>query len=629
MIGRQEDVNLNTFTMHNPDRTQRLRAIEHQIERLARCLEMLRSQHRRYAWLRLIAFTLALLVGWAVIVLWDGRAGAIVMFLGLAGFTVIVVMQRGLGRAIEKSEILREMRLGQLARMKLDWELIPPAPSEATNRARSPLEVDLDLTGPASLQRLVDLGVSLEGSQRLASWLCCPELDLPAILGRQQAVRELSHMGRLRERLLLNLRLLTHEPLRGRRLLDWLEIRLPEGRLGFLLVLASVFTLTNGILLILDAAGKAPTLWPFSFGLYLLFYFANLKSIAPFLEAVVDLDRELEPFGSLFRFLERFSLKEGSRVAQLCAVFRDPADPPSHFLRRVKAITAAVGVRANPVAGLMLNLLSPWDFACAYLASRQRAQAVQRLPAWLDAWTELEALCGLASFAWINPDYVLPEIREEGAIFETQSLGHPLLSPEARVCNDFSLQKLGEVALITGSNMAGKSTFIKTVGINLCLAYAGGPVNARSLRTRLLRLHSCIRISDSISQGYSYFYAEVKCLQRLLEMLREDEAPPVLYLIDEIFRGTNNRERYLGSRSFVRSLAGARGSGLIATHDLELAKLEEETSAVRNLHFEDRVQKGRLEFDFLLRSGPSRSTNALKIMRLEGLPVDEDEGEGN
>jgi len=243
--------------------------------------------------------------------------------------------------------------------------------------------------------------------------------------------------------------------------------------------------------------------------------------------------------------------------------------------------------------------------------------------------TLLEALCGLASFAWINPDYVLPEIREEGAIFETQSLGHPLLSPEARVCNDFSLQKLGEVALITGSNMAGKSTFIKTVGINLCLAYAGGPVNARSLRTRLLRLHSCIRISDSISQGYSYFYAEVKCLQRLLEMLREDEAPPVLYLIDEIFRGTNNRERYLGSRSFVRSLAGARGSGLIATHDLELAKLEEETSAVRNLHFEDRVQKGRLEFDFLLRSGPSRSTNALKIMRLEGLPVDEDEGEGN
>jgi hypothetical protein len=577
----------------------------------------------------LLAFTLALLGGWAAIALWDGQAGAVVMFLGLAGFALVVGLQRRLGRAIERFEILREMRLGQLARMKLDWEHIPTAPSEAADRERSPLEVDLDLTGPNSLQRLVDLGVSLEGSLRLAEWLCCPELDLAVILGRQQAVRELSRMGRLRERLLLNLRLLTREPLRGRRLLDWLETRLPEGRLGFLLFLASLFTLGNLVLLILGAAGKIPTLWPITFGLYLLFYFANLKSIAPFLEAVVDLDRELEPFGSLFRFLERFPLKDGSRVAQLCAVFRDPADPPSRFLRRVKAITAAVGARANPIAGLLLNLLSPWDFACAYLASRQRVQAAQRLPAWLDAWTELEALCGLASYAWINPDYAFPDIQEDGPIFKAEALGHPLLSHKARVCNDFSLQKLGEVALITGSNMAGKSTFIKTVGANLCLAYAGGAVNARSLHTRLLRLHSCIRISDSLSQGYSYFYAEVKCLQRLLEMLREEDAPAVLYLVDEIFRGTNNRERYLGSKSFLRSLAGARGCGLIATHDLELAKLEEETSAVRNLHFEDRVQEGHLEFDFVLRPGPSQSTNALKIMRLEGLPVDGDEGNGN
>jgi hypothetical protein len=624
-----ESDNLNLHTTNHSVHAGRLGAIERQVRRLEHRLAALRAHHQRWAWLRLLAFTVALLGGWAALALWDDQAGAIVMVLGFAGFAIVVGLQRRLGRAIERFETLREMRLSQLARMKLDWETIPPAPSEASDRARSPLEVDLDLTGTASLQRLVDLGVSLEGSQRLASWLCCPEMDLPAILERQQAVRELSRMGRLRERLLLNLRLLTREPLRGRRLLDWLEIRLPEGRLGLLLVLASAFTLTNGILLILDAAGIAPTLWPISFGLYLLFYFANLKSIAPFLEAVVDLDRELEPFGSLFRFLERFPFQEGARVTQLCAVFRDPADPPSHFLRRVKAITAAVGARANPVAGLMLNLLSPWDFACAYLASRQRAQAVERLPAWLEAWTELEALCGLASFAWINPEFAFPEIREGGAIFEAQALGHPLLSPETRVCNDFHLHKLGEVALITGSNMAGKSTFIKTVGVNLCLAYAGGPVNARSLHIRLLRLHSCIRISDSLSQGYSYFYAEVKCLQRLLEMLGEDDQPPVLYLIDEIFRGTNNRERYLGSKSFLRSLAGARGCGLIATHDLELAKLEEETAAVRNLHFEDRVQEGRLEFDFVLRSGPSQSTNALKIMRLEGLPVDEDDGNGN
>ena len=608
--------------LQTPNHLWRIRAIERQAERLERHLEALRGQHQRWAWLRLAAFGLALLAGWIAWGLWGGRAGAGALLLGLAGFTVVVGLQRRLGRSIERFEVLHALRLGQLQRTRLAWEYIPAAPSEAVSKERNPLEVDLDLTGPNSLQRLIDLGISLEGSQRLVDWLSNPEPDLQAILERQQAVRELSRMSRLRERLLLNLRLLTQELLRGARLLAWLKTPLPEGRLGRLLVLASLFCLANVILLILAAAGKAPSLWPITFALYLVFYFANLKSIAPFLEAVVDLDRELEPFGSLFGFLEHFPLRSGSRVAQLCAVFRNPNDPPSVFLRRVKAITAAVGARANPLAGLLLNLVSPWDFACAFLVNRQRAQAAERLPAWLEAWTELEALCGLANFAYIHPDYAFPEIQPDGPIFDAQALGHPLLPAETRVNNDFRLQELGEVALITGSNMAGKSTFIKTVGVNLCLAYAGGPVNAAQLRTRLLRMHTCIRISDSISQGYSYFYAEVKCLQRLLEMLRDQKAAPVLYLVDEIFRGTNNRERYLGSRAFVRSLAGAYGSGLIATHDLELAKLEEETPAVRNLHFEDQVQEGRLSFDYVLRSGPSQTTNALKIMQLEGLPVD-------
>ncbi len=610
------------MTHQTPDTLWRIRAIERQAERLERRLYVLRGQHQRWAWLRLLAFGLALLAGWIAWGLWGGWAGISAFLLGLAVFAVTVGLQRRLGRAIERFEALHALRLGQLARFRLDWEHIPAAPSEAVRKERNPLEVDLDLTGPASLQRLVDLGISLEGSQRLAGWLCDPEPVLQASLGRQQAVRELSRMSRLRERLLVNLRLLTKEPLRGARLLDWLNTPLPEGRLGRLLALASLFCLANIILLILNATGNAPAWWPATFALYLVFYFANLKSIAPFLEAVVDLDRELEPFGSLFGFLQRFPLRRGSRVDQLCAVFRDPHDPPAHFLRRVKAVTAAVGARANPIAGLILNLVSPWDFACAYLANCQRIQAADSLPRWLEAWTELEALCGLANFAYIHPDYAFPEIQPDGPIFEAQALGHPLLAPDARVCNDFSLQNLGEVALITGSNMAGKSTFIKTVGVNLCLVYAGGPVNASRLRTRLLRLHTCIRISDSLSQGYSYFYAEVKSLQRLLEMLREEKAAPVLYLVDEIFRGTNNRERYLGSRAFVRSLAGARGSGLIATHDLELAKLEDETPAVRNLHFEDRVQDGHLTFDYILRHGPSQTTNALLIMRLEGLPVD-------
>jgi DNA mismatch repair ATPase MutS len=182
-----------------------------------------------------------------------------------------------------------------------------------------------------------------------------------------------------------------------------------------------------------------------------------------------------------------------------------------------------------------------------------------------------------------------------------------------------SSRYLGQVALITGSNMAGKSTFIKTIGVNLCLAYAGGPVDAASFHALPFRLHTCIRISDSLTDGFSYFYAEVKCLRRLMDELA-DESMPLLYLIDEIFRGTNNRERLIGSRAYLRTIAGMRGIGFVATHDLELTSLAEENQLVSNYHFRDAVEAGRLVFDYKIRPGPSPTTNALKIMVMEGLP---------
>ena len=257
------------------------------------------------------------------------------------------------------------------------------------------------------------------------------------------------------------------------------------------------------------------------------------------------------------------------------------------------------------------------------MAARSRLRVGESLPAWLQTWYELEALISLANFAALNPDCTYPIIDPAAQpVFEAESLGHPLIPPGQRVYNDFSIPDLGQVTIITGSNMAGKSTFIKTVGINLRLAYAGGPVIASSLRTLPFRLHTCLRISNSIADGFSYFYAEVRCLKSLLEELEAESPFPLLYVIDEIFRGTNNRERLIGSRAYVRSVAGACGVGLIATHDLELAGLAANTPQVVNFHFRDQVQDGKLTFDYKIQPGPSPTTNALKIMELEGLPVE-------
>jgi DNA mismatch repair ATPase MutS len=170
--------------------------------------------------------------------------------------------------------------------------------------------------------------------------------------------------------------------------------------------------------------------------------------------------------------------------------------------------------------------------------------------------------------------------------------------------------------------MAGKSTFLRTIGVNLSLAYAGAPVNATHLQTSLFRLFTCIKVSDSVQDGLSYFYAEVKRLQALLAATQMNDTLPVLFLIDEIFRGTNSRERLIGSRSYIRALSQGPSLGLIATHDLELIKLADEIEGVTNYHFREEVHDGRMVFDYRLRSGPCPTTNALKIMSLEGLPVE-------
>jgi DNA mismatch repair ATPase MutS len=206
-------------------------------------------------------------------------------------------------------------------------------------------------------------------------------------------------------------------------------------------------------------------------------------------------------------------------------------------------------------------------------------------------------------------------------VFQARGLGHPLIPDEQKVCNDFTIRGLGEITIITGSNMAGKSTFLRTLGVNLALAFAGGPANAQELQTVLFRLFTCIKVSDSVTDGTSYFYAEVKRLKRLLIALEENHPIPLFFFIDEIFRGTNNRERMLGSQAYTHTLIEKNGVGLISTHDLELAKLADQTSKIKNYHFRDDIRNGQMVFDYSLHPGPCPTTNALKIMQQAGLPV--------
>ncbi len=602
-------------------RSARQHAIESEIGRLERRLVPLRAASNRVSWVRAGVFVIGIMTGLVAGARVDPTAGWTILALTGLLFTAVVAYHRRLEHWINVFAIWREMRADQLARMGLDWDKLPRA---ANIERSSPIALDLDLTGPRSLHQLLDTTISRQGSQVLADWITQPCPQPEETHARQDVARELVPLSRFRDRFRLTFKLVMAEQLQGENLTEWLTVKFPTQRLRWMLPVAAVLVALAWVLLALDLAGVLPPLWVVPFGLYAALYFSNVEPLNTALGALVRLDAELDRFAAILRYLEVFNYTGHPGLAALCAPLRDPHNKPSAQVRRIKLTTAGIGMRSHPIVGLLINLVLPWDFLFAFLADRLRAQAAVSFPAWLDVCYRLDALVALGNFAYLNPGYTFPEIRlEMRPIFSAHRLGHPLIPEDTSVRNDFTIEMPGEVAIITGSNMAGKSTFIKTVGINLCLAYAGAPVKATQFRSAPFRLHTCIRITDSVTDGFSYFYAEVKCLKRLLEELRLDDPLPLMYLIDEIFRGTNNRERLLGSRAYIQEIIGKHGVGLLATHDLELANLADSSPRfVHNFHFRDQVQEGKLAFDYQIRPGPSPTTNALKIMQMEGLPVE-------
>ncbi len=617
-------------------------SMNHQEKNLQRKIRRIESRRlqceavsRTFSWLRLTVVLLGGVLTWVSGVQFGPPGAWAVFIFFLFVFVVIVSLHRRIDRWQLKFSLWRSLQTEQLARLTLDWVRVP-APA-APSPALTPLAVDLDLTGERSLHHLLDMAVTRQGSLRLAEWLTAGAPDLSMLNSRQRLVSELKAMPRFSQRFILSYRLVSQEPLDADHLLAWLHTPLQSNTLNKFLPLASALAGLNLAFFLLNLAGYLPAFWLLSGLAYLGLYIASQRVIGGFLDSVLRLDQALERFHPLLLFIERSNLGRSPQLAELCAPFIRGNNRPSIVLRQVKWITAAVGLRMNPVLGFILNMIVPWDFWVAWLAASQRTRLSRLLPSWLDCFHDLEALISLGNFAHHHPDYAFPDISfrsSEQPVFSTRQMGHPLLSARHRVPNDFHARQLGEIQLITGSNMAGKSTFIRAIGINMCLAFAGGPVCAASLTAIPFRLYTCIRVTDSLADGFSYFYAEVRRLKGLLDaVFLQEKSPhpplkegfPVLYLIDEIFRGTNNRERLAGSRAFVKALIGSQALGFIATHDLELAAFAESYTQVHNFHFRDTVQDGKLAFDFLIRPGPSPTTNALRIMALEGLPVENPE----
>ena len=344
----------------------------------------------------------------------------------------------------------------------------------------------------------------------------------------------------------------------------------------------------------------------------------NLEEAEAVLEAAEAPTHDLEVLSGLLARIEVEDM-DAERLRILRAALHRGDALPSRRIDQLRTMRDLLEARRNqffaPIGWLLL-----WGTQLACALERWRAHSGATLGPWIDAAAEIEVLCALSGYAFEHPDDIFPELLDADPIFEGEALGHPLIPADDCVCNDLALGSERRALVMSGSNMSGKSTMLRTVGCAVILALAGAPVRAGRLRLSPLQIAASIRISDSLQQGASHFFAEITRLRQVVD-LTEGEVP-VLFLLDEVLHGTNSHDRRIGAEAVLRGLIDRGALGIVTTHDLALAEIADaEDLGLANVHFEDRIEAGRMFFDFRLRPGIVTRSKAIELMRSVGLDV--------
>src|SRR5262245_17073444 len=501
-----------------------------------------------------------------------------------------------------------------LARIEDRWSGLGN-PGTSLEDANHVYAADLDVFGPGNLFELLSTSRTRMGERTLAAWLLSPA-PTSTVLQRQQSIAELRDRLDFREDLAV-LGETAEVGVRPEELSRWAE---------------SANQLTQRW--ILPAAVLLPVL------LIAAFIFWNVTAIAS--PAVVILLLELgvvrllglrlfEVLGSTEQAFDKLRLLadlttrleheplDAPLTKQLLQRLSSAGVPASRAIARLATTVSLIESRRNPIMQI-LDLPLLFGVHGALAAERWRRDHGRAVAAWLDTIGEFEALISLSAYSYELPDDPFPELIDGDASFVGVALGHPLLPQRTCVRNDVTIGGPTRVLLISGSNMSGKSTLLRTVGINTVLAMAGAPVRARHLRLSPLQVGANIRINDSLQKGSSRFYAEITRLRHLNESaLRK---PTLLFLLDEVLQGTNSRDRFIGAQGVIRALIDRGAIGLVTTHDLALTTIDVGgAERLRNLHFQDQLVDGRMQFDFKLHEGVVTKSNGIELMRSIGLEV--------
>lgn len=562
--------------------------------------------------LRLVAGIVFLIAAW--LALGPRVIAAWWLLVPVVVFVALVVHHeriRALGRRTQRAVSFYERGL---ARIEDRW-IGTGDPGRAFFEESHPYSVDLDIFGKGSLFELLCQARTRAGEQSLAGWLMKPA-SLSEISRRQKAIDELRNNLDLREDLAVlgdDVRAGIHPDWMKQwgarpRLLDSRAARAAAPVLSLLMIASLVdywgFYGSGWFVVIAFTAAGA-------FGMH---YKSRVRDVT---DAAADPATDLQILSLLLERIEKESWTS-EKLRELRSTFDTRDRPPSMEIHKLVRIIDWLNCRLNPLFAALSPVLL-WSTQFAFAIEHWRSEHGPAIGRWLDALGELEALSSLSAYAYEHADDPFPEFVESGIFLEGEDLRHPLLPAAQCVPNSVQLDGERQVWIISGSNMSGKSTLLRTVGVNGVLALAGAPVRAKRMRLSNLAIGATIRVMDSLQHGTSRFYAEIQRLHDIMELTKKG---PVLFLLDEILHGTNSHDRAVGAEAVIRGLIKRGAIGLVTTHDLALTRLAETLSPqAANFHFEDQLENGRMVFDYRLRSGIVEKSNALALMRAVGLEV--------
>lgn len=543
---------------------------------------------------------------------------------GIFTFTLIIfiylVAKHSKATEAKKHAIfLRDINEKSLRRLDGDWKDFKDDGSEFKDENHE-FSGDLDIFGKSSLFQWINSANTYSGRHTLKNRLTNPLKSSESIIKTQGAVLELASELDFRQQYEAEGMAAVSASEDPKDLLKWTE-DIDDFYLspGISIIIRALPVITAAVIILSLIANALSYRWGLVFiCIQIMMLLPGNKKRAYSLGTIYKFRNSIKVYKGMLYVLEQNEFQSDLLKEFRRNIISSEGQGAAGAIDKLLSISNMISER-NSVFYIILDIFLLWDYQCMIQLEKWKLQYGSLLPGWFRAMGEFEALSSIANIPFEHEDWAEPRFKE-GIIVEAQRLGHPLLG-ENRVCNDVTIKKPTDIILITGSNMSGKSTFLRTVGLNLLLSYIGSTVCAGNFTCSILDIYTCMRISDNLEKSISSFYAEILRIKMIVEASKRGEN--VFFLLDEIFKGTNSGDRHTGAKLLIRQLGDRGASGIVSTHDLELSELEEEYSRIKNYHFQEYYEDNELKFDYKLRTGVSVTRNAMYLIKLAGIDVED------